>query len=133
MGRGVMPTPLEPRERIVLLAQRSMGNPPEDYEDLMAWVAERAAEVDQLPDESRERVLALLDGIDLLHRQGLTRFVDRVRLLGGRGMLERLTEDTVVTALLELYDLAPGEEEVQAAASRRSPLVQISDPPERPQ
>lgn len=133
MGRGVTIVPLEPRERIVLLAQRSTGNPPENYEDLMGWIAERAAEVDALPEPSRERVLELLDGIDLLHRQGLVRFVDRVRLLGGRGMLERLTEDSTVTALLELYDLAPGDEERQAAAARRSPLVQIGDTPERPQ
>ncbi len=135
MGRGVTLVPLEPRDRIVLLAQRSTAHPPADFDDLMAWVAERAAEIEGLPDETRERVLALLDGVDLLHRQGLSRFVDRVRLLGGRGMLERLTEDPVVTSLLELYDLAPGDEDVQAAAARRSPLVQISEspPPDRPQ
>ncbi len=133
MGGGVTLVPLEPRERIVLLAQRSTAQPPADFDDLMAWVADRVAEIDGLPDETRGRVLELLDGVDLLHRQGLARFVDRVRLLGGRGMLERLTEDSVVTSLLELYDLAPDTVEVQAAAARRSPLVQIGEPPERPQ
>lgn len=123
--------PLEPHERIVLLAQRSTAQPPADFDDLMAWVADRVAEIDELPEEMRGRILELLDGVDLLHRQGLARFVDRVRLLGGRGMLERLTEDPVVTSLLELYDLAPADDEVQAAAARRSPLVQISEPPER--
>jgi hypothetical protein len=122
--------PLEPRERIVLLAQRSRAGLPTDYDDLMSWVAERAAEIDELPEEAHEPIVALLDGIDLLHRQGLSRFVDRVRLLGGRGMLERLTEDSVVSAFLDLYDLAPGEEKQQQAAARRSPLVQIGDVPE---
>ncbi|MGQ0607281.1 MAG: hypothetical protein ACT4OQ_02280 [Chloroflexota bacterium] len=122
--------PLEPRERIVLLAQRSPANPPADFDELIAWVAERMGEVEELPDESRRVVMALLDGVDLLHRQGLARFVDRVRLLGGRGMLERLTEDSTVTTLLELYDLAPGEEDMQEAAARRSPLVQIGEAPE---
>lgn len=121
--------PMEPRERIVLLSQRSGLAIPDDYDELMAWIAERAAEVDDLPAASRDRVLALLDGIDLLHRHGLSRFVERVRLLGGRGMLERLTEDEVVRSLLELYDLAPADEERQAATARRSPLVQIGEPP----
>ena len=129
MGRGVTVMPITPRDRIILLAQRSSAAPPDDFDELMSWVAERAAEIDTLPDESRVRVLALLDGVDLLHRQGLSRFVDRVRLLGGRGMLERLTEDSVVSALLDLYDLAPGDDEVRQAAARRSPLVQIGDPP----
>ncbi|MCV0403709.1 MAG: hypothetical protein K5924_08355 [Chloroflexi bacterium] len=130
MGARVTVVPPDARERIVLLAQRSGAELPTDYEELMVWVAERAAEIDELPEHARTSVTALLDGIDLLHRQGLSRFVDRVRLLGGRGMLERLTEDTIVTAFLDLYDLAPGEEEQQEAAARRAPLVQISDPPE---
>lgn len=125
----VSAVPLDPRERIVLLAQRSGLPIADDYDELMAWVAARAAEVDALPAETRESVLALLDGIDLLHRAGLARFVERVRLLGGRGMLERLTEDETVRSLLELYDLAPDDEERQAAASRRAPLVQIGEPP----
>jgi hypothetical protein len=122
--------PLEPRQRIVLLAQRSTSELPSDYDELMTWVAERAAEIDALPEEARGPVVALLDGIDLLHREGLSRFVDRVRLLGGRGMLERLTEDSVVSAFLDLYDLRPSDEEQQQAAARRSPLVQIGEPPE---
>jgi hypothetical protein len=121
--------PLEPRQRIVLLAQRSTSELPTDYDELMSWVAERASEIDALPEEVRGPVVALLDGIDLLHREGLSRFVDRVRLLGGRGMLERLTEDSVVSAFLDLYDLQPSEEEQQQAAARRSPLVQIGEPP----
>jgi len=118
---------MQPRERILLLAQRSTAPLPDDYDELMAWIAERAAEVEDLPHGSRERVLALLDGIDLLHRHGLSRFVDRVRILGGRGMLERLTEDPDVRALLDLYDLAPDDEARDAAEARRAGLVQIGD------
>lgn len=122
--------PLEPRDRIIMLAQRSEAGPPADFDALMAWVAERAAEVEDLPEEVRGPVVALLDGIDLLHRQGLDRFVERVRLLGGRGMLERLTEDATVRALLELYDLAPDDAARESAAARRGGLVQIGDPPD---
>lgn len=117
------------QQRIVLLAQRAGEPPPADYEELMAWVGDRLVALDSLSDGERERVLAALDGVDLLHREGLGRLVDRVRLLGGRGFLERVVEDATVRALLDLYDLAPSNDEREVAAARRSPLVQIGQAP----
>lgn len=115
----------EHEQRVALLAERAGSQPPEDYEQLLVWVGEQAASLEQLPEGERAGVMAVLDGVDLIHRQGLERMVDRVRLLGGRGFLERLTEDPTVRALLDLYDLAPAQAQVEQARARREPLLQI--------
>lgn len=59
------------------------------------------------PDErTRERMTALLTGIDAIHREGLERLLSRVRDLGGEELVERLADDPVVATLLGLYDFA---------------------------
>lgn len=59
------------------------------------------------PDErTRERMTALLTGVDAIHREGLERLLSRVRDLGGDELVERLADDPIVETLLGLYDLA---------------------------
>jgi hypothetical protein len=59
------------------------------------------------PDEAtREQAIALLGGLDHLHREGLTRLVRRIRDAGGSDIMDHAASDPVVETLLGLYDLA---------------------------
>lgn len=59
------------------------------------------------PDErTRERMTALLTGVDAIHREGLERLLARVGDLAGDEVVERLADDPVVETLLGLYDFA---------------------------
>jgi hypothetical protein len=75
---------------------------------LLVQVDDLTATFDREADETvRERVFASLTGINLLHREGLTRLVREVREAGaGVGIERALEQDEVVKTLLGLYDLA---------------------------
>jgi hypothetical protein len=78
-----------------------------DYLRLLRQVDELVVAFDDHPDEStRERLLALLTSIDLLHRTALTRLVTGLRDHGAGAALDRVARDRVVETLLALYDLA---------------------------
>lgn len=85
-----------------------------EYVRLIRQVDELVAAFDSHPDEAtRERVLALLTAIDLLHRTALNRLAEGLREHGAGATLERVLEDRVVETLFGLYDLA--ELEIAAA------------------
>lgn len=76
------------------------------YIRLIQQVDELVAGFDSHPDEAtRERVLALLTAVDLLHRTALGRLVEGLREHGAGPTLEDLTRDRVVETLLGLYGL----------------------------
>ncbi|MBW3555060.1 MAG: hypothetical protein KY466_16250 [Gemmatimonadetes bacterium] len=79
----------------------------DDYVRLIRQVDELIAAFDSHPDEAtRERVLALLTGVDLLHRTALRRLVEGLREHGAGAALEGVVRDRVVETLLGLYGLA---------------------------
>lgn len=84
--------------------QGFMGN--DDWEELLAFVSDRIEAFEQLDDvQTRERVFELLQGIDAIHREALTRLV---RLFKD-GVLEQVITDPPIHTLMELYDLLPAE------------------------
>ncbi len=62
--------------------------------------------VDHPDPMTREQAIALLSGLDALHREGLDRLVAIVRMAGATEILERFESDPIVRILLGLYDLA---------------------------
>lgn len=104
------------------MAESDGANDPLDYDDyvrLIRQVDELVVAFESHPDEAtRERVLALLTAVDLLHRTALTRLVDGLREHGAGPALEGAARDRVVETMLGLYGLAelriPEEEEPTA-------------------
>lgn len=85
--------------------------PPEEFEQLLDWVGNGLANLETIEDEQlREQVFALLQGVDMLHRQGLDRMLRLMTTLGGRGLTERVIQDGMVKTLLDLYDLPEYQE-----------------------
>lgn len=59
--------------------------------------------------EVREKVLALLEGIDAVHREGLGRLLAEIRRMAGEPFVNRLIEDPLVRLLLMSYELVEGD------------------------
>ncbi len=77
--------------------------------------------MDGIEDEqTREEVFALLEGIDVLHRQALGRLLALTGNLGGQGLVERIAQDPVVRTLLEMYDLPEADERTQVERALES-------------
>lgn len=75
-----------------------------EWEALLDHVDRMVAEFENEPDQAlRARVLALLEGVDAIHREALTRLV---RLFKD-GVLEKVITDPAIRTLMELYDLLP--------------------------
>jgi nitrite reductase/ring-hydroxylating ferredoxin subunit len=76
----------------------------EEWDDLLARVDGLVKEIEALPDlETRQRVLDLLQGIDAIHREGLTRLVRLFK----EGVLAQVVTDPAIRTLMEFYDLLP--------------------------
>ncbi|HEV2092271.1 MAG TPA: NifU family protein [Rubrobacter sp.] len=91
----------------------SSGLPPE-FQHLLEWLGTGLERMEGIEDgRTREEVFALLEGIDVLHRQALGRLLDLVTNLGGSGLTERVSQDPVVRTLLEMYDLPEVDERTQ--------------------
>jgi nitrite reductase/ring-hydroxylating ferredoxin subunit/Fe-S cluster biogenesis protein NfuA len=87
---------------------------PAEFQHLLEWLGTGLERMEAIEDEkTREEVFALLEGIDVLHRQGLGRILDLVGNLGGSGAVERVSQDPVVRTLLEMYDLPEADERTQ--------------------
>jgi hypothetical protein len=71
------------------------------------------ADLEQLPEEAREKARALLEETLALHRQGLARLLE----LGGATLRESALHDPLVSALLALHDLHPLSIEARALAA----------------
>lgn len=110
-------TPAEAGEGL----QGFMSN--DEWEELLAFVSERIDAFEQLDDaQTREQVFELLQGVDAIHREALTRLV---RLFKD-GVLEQVISDPPIHTLMELYDLLPaGTGKHSEAASEDRPAATI--------
>jgi Fe-S cluster biogenesis protein NfuA/nitrite reductase/ring-hydroxylating ferredoxin subunit len=88
---------------------------PTEFQHLLDWVGEGLQQMEGIEDENtREEVFALLEGIDVLHRQVLERLLE----LGGSGLVEKASQDPVAGTLLEMYELPQSEESEQEQVER---------------
>lgn len=78
----------------------------ESYLELIREIDALIEAFEQHPDPAtREHVVALLECLDGLHREGLHRLADLLHKSGAEWLMDRLTEDPVVETLLGLYDV----------------------------
>lgn len=86
-------------------AQRLVGFLSNDeWDALLADLNERIAKMEALPDaETKREVFELLNGIDAMHREGLSRLVRLFK----EGVLEQVISDPAIHTLMELYDMLP--------------------------
>ncbi|CAA9474268.1 MAG: hypothetical protein AVDCRST_MAG12-1026 [uncultured Rubrobacteraceae bacterium] len=99
---------------VVQVAQPASSGLPPEFRHLLEWLGTGLERMEGIEDErTREEVFALLEGVDILHRQGLGRLLDLVTDLGGSGLAERVSQDPVVRTLLEMYDLPEADERTQ--------------------
>lgn len=89
--------------------------PPADLADLGEWLDGLIQDLAEHPDAAvRERVAALLDGVDALHRAALGRLVGLLQAPGAEATWARVQRDPIVRATLLLYDLLPQTERERA-------------------
>lgn len=89
--------------------------PPADLAALGAWLDRLIEELAEHPDAAvGERVSALLDGVDALHRAALGRLATYLREPAGAAIWARARRDPIVAATLTLYDLLPRAERERA-------------------
>lgn len=87
---------------------------PAEFQHLLEWIGAGVERMERIEDEkTRDEVFALLEGIDVLHRQGLGRILDLIATLGGQQAVERISQDPIVRTLLEMYDLPETDERTQ--------------------
>lgn len=83
----------------------------EEWDDLLSTVAGLLAEVERIPYPGvKEKVFALLQTIDAIHREPLRRLVHVFR----EGVLEKVVTDPAIHTLMELYDLLPADSAPEA-------------------
>lgn len=81
-------------------------DPDTEFRQLLEWVGQGVEAMEQIEDEQiREQVFALLEGMDIVHRQGISRLLELIRYSGGQQALDGIVADPVVHTLLDLYDL----------------------------
>ena len=97
--------------------ERNFQNPPaedpqplvgfrtnDEWNALLAYVDGLVEEAESFADpEVKEKVFELLQGIDAIHREALTRLVRLFK----KGVLEQVVTDPAIRTLMELYDLMP--------------------------
>ncbi len=99
---------------VVQVSQPASSGLPREFQHLLEWLGAGFEHMEGIEDEqTREEVLTLLEGIDVLHRQALGRLLELVTELGGSGLVERVSQDPVVNTLLEMYDLPAADERTQ--------------------
>lgn len=82
--------------------------PPNDLAELSEWLDGLIQGFADHPDEDvRQRVFALLDGIDALHRAALGRLVASLQAPGAQVALKQAQDDQLVRTVLLMYDLMP--------------------------
>ncbi|MCA1585696.1 MAG: Rieske 2Fe-2S domain-containing protein [Acidobacteria bacterium] len=83
--------------------------------DVLAEVEQAIADLQAHPDASvRERVTTLLEGIDAVHRAGLTHLVQAIHGMTGDTLINRLIADPAIRMLLMSYDLIAVDRRLQA-------------------
>ena len=89
--------------------------PPDDLAALGEWIDGLTQGFAAHPDDDvRERVFALLDGVDALHRSALGRLATILQAPGAEGVWALTQADPVIRTVLLLYDLLPQGEHAQA-------------------
>lgn len=92
-------------------APDSALTPPDDLADLGEWIDGLIQDFAAHPDEGvRERVFALLDGVDALHRAALGRLAALLQAPGAEAVWARARNDSLIRTTLLLYDLLPQSE-----------------------
>jgi len=82
--------------------------PPNDLAELSEWLDALIQGFADHPDEDvRQRVFALLDGIDALHRAALERLVAYLQAPGAQVALKQAQDDQLVRTVLLMYELMP--------------------------
>ena len=82
--------------------------PPDNVGDLGEWIDELVQGFAAHPDSDvRERVFALLDGVDALHRAAFTRLDAILRAPGAAAAWREVRKDPLLRTVLGLYDLEP--------------------------
>lgn len=83
--------------------------------DVLADVEQLIAELQHHPDAAvGQRVMQLLDGIDAVHRAGLTHLMDAIRGMAGDAFVNRLVADPAIRLLLMSYDLVAVDRRLMA-------------------
>jgi nitrite reductase/ring-hydroxylating ferredoxin subunit len=83
--------------------------------DVLQIVNEAIVRLQSHPDAAvRDAVQSLLEGIDAVHRTGLTRLVGAVQAMAGDAFINRLTTDPAVRLLLMSYNLIAVDRRLQA-------------------
>ncbi len=89
-------------------------DPEVEFRHLLDWVGQGVEAMEQIEDEQiREQVFALLQGMDIVHRQGIGRLLELIRSAGGQLALDGIAADPIVHTLLDLYDLPEASERDQ--------------------
>src|ERR671936_133965 len=79
-----------------------------DIQNHASQVLELIREFERLENEPlREKIFELLEHIDHLHRSCVWRIFELTTELGGKGLVDRMTQDAAVKTLFMLYDLIP--------------------------
>lgn len=95
------------------------SSPPDELDALGEWIGDLIQEFDEHPDDDvRERVFALLDGVDALHRAALGRLVALLKEPDAATTWSRAQRDPLIRTVLALYDLAPVTEPKRFPPSR---------------
>ena len=83
--------------------------------DVLQLVDEAIARLQAHPDrEVRDAAQALLEGIDAVHRIGLTHLIQAIHAMAGDAFLNRLTSDPAIRLLLMSYNLVAVDRRLQA-------------------
>lgn len=86
----------------------------DEPEDVLAMVDQIITSLEGHPDAAvRDQVTRLLQGIDAVHRAGLTHLMDAIRGMGGDAFVNRLTSDPGIRLLLMSYDLVTVDRRLQ--------------------
>jgi len=108
------------------LVSKPTPAPPAEFRQLLEWVGASLSRLEEWEDERmRDDVFALLDGVDMLHRQALGRLLETIGNIGGQGLVERVAQDPMVRSLLEMYDLPELDERAQVERALRDVHPQI--------
>jgi hypothetical protein len=99
------------------------------YVQLLGQVDELISAFEQYPDEAtRERLFALLTGLDLIHREGIQRLIEFIRESGGGNLVDRAAaSDPIIKMLLGLYDLAELEIPERQQSAGFVPLAVLTE------
>lgn len=104
--------------------------PPDDLAGLGEWLDALIQGFADHPDEDvRQRVFALLDGIDALHRASLGRLVSILEGPSAEPVWARMQDDQLVRTILLLYELMPPPEQSRPKTIIPLRMVERTPPP----